>query len=386
MKKQFALVGVLLATAVVTSGCYLFQQPALRGESAPTPGSGGPQATGPIKIGYVGPFTGEAASLGGPGIAGAQTAVQEINDAGGVFGRQLELITEDDECSSVGVNAFTKLVNVDKVVGIVGPTCSSSAGPALPIAQQAGVPVILNWASAPNLTLIGDYIFRIYPSDAFQGRYIAEFLVNTLGKKKAAVIYVKNDWGQGLQEKFVERFTQLGGEVVFLEGVLQDSRDFRTQLGKVLTADAEALFMPTYPASAAAGLKQARELGLQIPILGGDAWDAAEVLSLPDAEGVMYSVAHLGNSPEFQQRVEAATGKKADKISASMAYDGVWILVDAMRRAGTTEGPAVRDALKDTSFLGVSSELIEFDENGDLKAANFQINVVRGGAAVPYAQ
>ncbi|MBI3335780.1 MAG: ABC transporter substrate-binding protein, partial [Candidatus Portnoybacteria bacterium] len=191
----------ILIILIIVGGGYLFlRTPAA--PLAPVAQEEKKMPSEPIKLGYIGPLTGELADGGEAGLAGATLAVKEINDAGGVLGRQLELVAEDDKCSAEGVNAMNKLVNIDKVVAITGPDCSASGGPALPIAQKAGVPVVVRWASAPHLTKIGDYIFRVYPSDAFQGKFIAEFLYNDLGKKKAAVVYVKNDWGQGIHDVF----------------------------------------------------------------------------------------------------------------------------------------------------------------------------------------
>ena len=154
-----------------------------------------PTSKEPIKIGLVAPMTGEAASYGEAAFGGATLAVKEINDAGGIKGRKIELVVEDDRCSSAGANAISKLVSIDNVTAFIGPVCSASAGPGLPIAQNDKTPVIIIGASAPALTKIGDYIFRNYPSDTFQGKFAAEFVYNTLGKKKTAVIFVKNDWG-----------------------------------------------------------------------------------------------------------------------------------------------------------------------------------------------
>lgn len=370
------IVIVLVVLALVIWGVYALSQKQ----------AAGPASGEPIKIGYIGPLTGEAASVGEPGLGGAELAVKEINDGGGVLGRPLVLVPEDDKCSADGVNAMNKLVNVDKVVAVTGPDCSSSGGPALPVAQAAKIPTVVRWASAPNLTKIGDYIFRVYPSDASQGRFIAEFVYNTLGKKKAAVIYVKNDWGQGLHDLFLARFKELGGEVIFEDSIVQDSRDIRTQLTKVKASRADVLFLPIYPGNAAAGLKQARELKIMLPVIGGDVFDAEEVITLPDAEGVLYSVAVIQNQAEFQAKVAAATGKKADKITAPMGYDAIQIIAAAIKKAGSTESQAVRDAIAQTSYQGISSPTIEFDENGDLKQAQFEIKVIKAGKSEKYAE
>jgi branched-chain amino acid transport system substrate-binding protein len=340
--------------------------------------------TGPIKIGYVGPLTGELASVGEPGLGGAELAVKEINEAGGLLGRQLELIAEDDACSAKGLNAITKLVRVDKVAAITGPDCSPSAGPGAPVAQEAGVPIVLRWASAPHLTLIGDYVFRVYPSDAAQGVFIAKSFVSDFKVQKAAILYIQNDWGKGLRDVFVKSFPTLGGTVVYDEGILPETSDLRTQLEKVKASGAQALFFPVFPTQAVPGLKQAKELGLKMPIVGGDAFDADEILKSPSAEGVYYLVGQVDNTSEFQKRVSDVTGKKGDKITASMAYDGVNVIAAAIKAAGSTAGPAVRDALAKTNHKGVSAPVISFDENGDLKDPRILIKKVSGGKSVPY--
>lgn len=335
------------------------------------------EQTGPIKIGYLGPLTGEAASLGQPGLAGAEFAVKEINDAGGLLGKKVELVAEDDKCSSQGASAMQKLVEVDKVIAVTGPDCSASAGPALPIAQKAGTPVVIRWASAPPLTQTGNYIFRVYPSDAFQGKFAADYIYNKLGKKKVAVIYVKNDWGQGISQVFTKTFKELGGEVVFEEGVLQDSKDLRTQLSKVGATKVDMLYFPVYAANGVVGLKQIQDLGLKVTVMGGDIFDATEIFEAPGSEGAIYTVGLMNNSTEFQKKAEAATGKKADKISAPMAYDGVKIIAEAIKKAGNLDKVKIRDEIAKTSLVGQSSTKIEFDENRELKQYNFEVKVIK---------
>lgn len=345
-------------------------------------GSGGGGDT--IKIGYVGPLTGEVASIGEPGVGGAELAIAEINEAGGVLGKQLELVIEDDACSAKGANAFSKLVNVDKVVAITGPDCSPSAGPGLPIAQEAGVPTILRWASAPHLTATGDYIFRVYPSDAAQGVFIANALIKDFKMTKAAVIYVQNDWGKGLYDVFSKTYPELGGTIVYEEGVLPDASDMRTQLEKVKDSGAEALFFPVFPAQALPGLKQAKELGIKALIIGGDVFDTDEITKAPQAEGAIFLVGQVDNQAEFQARVTEVTGKKSDKLSAPMAYDGIQIIAAAIEAAGSTDRAAIRDEIAKIVHSGVSAPTIEFDEQGDLKNPRILIKKIEGGETTPY--
>ena len=288
------VIGVLVVVAIIAVAYGAYNKK-----------GGAPVEAAPIKIGLSSPMTGEAASYGEGFSAGAELAVREINEAGGINGSLIELIIEDDQCSAKGVNAVSKLVTVDAVTAIVGPMCSAAAGPGLPIAQNAGVPVIVV-GSAPHLTKVGDYIFRDYPSDAFQGKFAAEFLYNDLGKRKAAIIYTKNDWGMGIQEVFAKRFVELGGEVVYNEGVVQDSTDLRTQLTKAKEAGPDVLYFPVYPQNGAAGFKQAKELGLEATIVGGDSFEGEETWQIPEAEGIFVFSLYCLVIPDLQAIIKSS--------------------------------------------------------------------------------
>lgn len=367
------VVGIIVVVAVVAVGYFVSKGP------------NEPASTEPIKIGLVAPMTGEAASYGEAAFGGATLAVKEINDAGGIKGRKIELVVEDDQCSSAGANAITKLVSVSDVTAFIGPVCSASAGPGLPIAQNDKTPVILIGASAPALTKVGDYIFRNYPSDAFQGKFAAEFVYNTLGKKKTAVIFVKNDWGQGIRDVFVERYKQLGGEIVYDEGVVQDATDLRTQITKAKTANPEILYFPVYPQNGVAGLKQIKQLGLTATVVGGDAFVEKTIIELPEAEGVLYTEGKINNPDGFQTKVKQLTGKNTNIITP-YAYDAIKILARVMEKVGTNQ-KAIRDELAKTVYRdSIAVPVVEFDANGDLKAADFAVKVIRGGTSVEYAR
>ncbi len=335
--------------------------------------------TGPIKIGVSLPLTGEAASYGEGGMGGLQLALKEINETRGADARKIELIIEDDQCDSTGSTVFNKLVNVDKVVAIIGPLCSAAAGPAIPVAQNAGIPTII-WASAPNLTQTGDFIFRTYPSDSFQGIFSAEHIKNTLGKSKVAIVYVKNDWGQGLHDVFVKKFTELGGTIVFDEGVAQDTKDLKTIMSKVKAANPDLVYYPMYPAGAIAGLKQAKTIGLNVPFFSGDAFDTNEVL-VPESEGVQYSIFKVNNPDEFTAKVKELTGGKTTNLMTPLTYDGLKILVSIIDKVGT-DNKAIQAELAKLSYKGVSLPLIELGADRELKAADFVIKEIKGGKAV----
>jgi branched-chain amino acid transport system substrate-binding protein len=345
-----------------------------------------PTTKEPIKIGVLAPLTGEAASYGQNALAGITLAVNEINEKGGINGRKVEVVVEDDKCASAdGVNAMNKLVNIDKVIGIVGLVCSSAAGPALPIAQNNGVPVVIVEASAPYLTKIGDYIFRVFPSDAFAGKAGADFIFNKLGKKKAAVVYVKNDYGEGLKDAFEARFKELGGGIVYEAGVLQDQRDFRTEIAKIKESKAEALYFPVYPANAVSALKQIKEMNLEIPVVGSDSLDGEEVVKSGYADGAIYTIPKVDIPEDFKQKIKSLPGFENIQIitAAPIAYDAAEVMFLAIEKAGV-DRQAIKEALKKTSYHGISNPLIEFDENGDIKNPIYEIKIIKDKQSIPY--
>ena len=194
-KSSQIIVGVLIVLIIVVGVSLLVwpnQQTTITGKAVQSTQTVATPTQTPIKLGVSLPFTGEAASYGQGIVGGIELAVSEVNAAGGVNGRKLVLVKEDDKCASKeGVSAMTKLVSVDKVDAVIGPLCSAAGGASLPVAQASKTPTIF-WASAPKLPKTGDYVFRTYPSDSFQGKYAAELLYNKLGKKKVAVVYVQN--------------------------------------------------------------------------------------------------------------------------------------------------------------------------------------------------
>ncbi|AKM83901.1 TPA: hypothetical protein DCZ46_01020 [Candidatus Campbellbacteria bacterium] len=362
------IVGIIILVAVIWFGYSSFNK--------------GNENDGPIKVGILAPLSGEAASWGENFLAGAELAKKEINDAGGVDGRMIEFVIEDDQCdSTAGVSAINKLINIDKVDVIAGPVCSSVGGPVLPIVQEKGIPSII-LASAPDLTAIGDYIFRTYPSDSFQGKFGADYVFNDLGKKKVAIIYVKNDWGQGLDGSFIKRFEELGGQIVYNEGISQDTNDLRTQIGKVKASEAEILYFLGYPGNAVAGLKQMKDLALGIPVLGADALAGEEVVSSAGAEGMMYTVGKFDKPEDFVQKIKTLPGKENMEVNnvAPIGYDTIKAFEGAMKIAGTNKED-IKTALSKLSIPGISTPTIEFDEVGDLKTTQANVMIIKGGKA-----
>lgn len=374
MQKIKALLAVAGALLLAGAGCTVTPL----AEKDATQNQPAPQLTGPVKIGWVGPLTGDAASVGKDALVAAQLAVEEVNAAGGINGAMMELVAEDGKCNPKdAATAGNKLINVDKVPAIVGTACSGEMMAIAPTAEQNKTIMIGYCASAPTVSAAGDYIFRTYPSDVLQSKFVAEYVYNTLGKKKVATLAVLGDWGTGLKNGFEQRFKELGGEVVSSQDYVQESRDLRTQLAKAKDSQPEILFFVGYTEASIAGLKQAKELGLNMPIIGGDAWDDTKIHANSFAEGIMYSV---GAAPQYDPAwVEKLKQKGATtNVCVPRSYDNVKLLAEIMKRAGTDTAKIKDELYKIQGYQGMGG-VVNMDSNGDNTSAQFQIKVVKNG-------
>jgi branched-chain amino acid transport system substrate-binding protein len=336
-----------------------------------------------INLGGIQPMTGGAATFGASGKNGATMAVEEFNTAGGAtvdgVKTTINYINEDDAGSpEVGASAAQKLINQDKVIGIIGPLMSKVSLAVALIAQAAGVPMISHGSTATQVTLVGDYIFRACFIDSFQGTVMANYAWNTLKVKTAAVLYDNgNDYNKGLAEYFKAGFEKNGGKVVAFEAFTDEDKtvDYKAQLTKIKATNPEFLYLPNYYAAVALQLKQAREMGLNVPAGGGDGWDSPDLVKIGGAavEGGVFSN-HFSKddlSPKVQAFVSAYTTKyrAAPDALAALAYDAAGLFLDAFKTAGSIKGSDIRDAMKNTSFSGVAG-VYKFDENRDpIKAA-----------------
>ena len=320
-----------------------------------------------IKIGQYGAFSGKEAAFGLSARKGVILAVEEVNAAGGVLGRKLELITEDNQ-SKQGESATIakKLVSRDKVVALLGGNPSANSLEAAPICQGAHIPMIAISSTNPRVTEVGNYIFRVCFIDPFQGAVLAKFAHDSLKVKRVAVLTsVNNPYSVGISKVFREKFTAAGGTIVADQKHSEGDKDFRAQLTAIKAAGAEAIFHSSNYTEGALICIQARQLGFTGPLFGGDAWEAPQLIEIGGAavEGVYYSTHASPESPapevrnfvkKFHHRWNGETG---DSIAA-LGYDAVKLLVDALARAGTTEGARVRDAIAATQdFPGVTGKI-----------------------------
>lgn len=333
----------------------------------------------PIKIGYIGALTGDVSSLGASSASATEFAVKKFNDAGGINGRKIELIKEDGACNAkTASNAGTKLIDVDKVVAIIGGLCSSETLAFGPKAMQNKVVMISYLSSSPALSKLGKYFFRDYPSDSYQGKYAAEYIYNKMGIKNVAVVYHNSDWGTGVREVFVSRFKELGGSIVLDEGVSQESRDYRTIVSKVKASKAELLFTPTYTEGGLVFLNQIKDSGLKIKIFGADAWgDTKFQEQVSGSLGAIYASPKTPDSKEFVDKFTKAYPDQKVGTGVRQAYDATNILLNAIKKVGTSNPDKLAATIRATDIQGVSGH-IAFDANGDMTEAEYVLTKLLG--------
>lgn len=332
---------------------------------------GGAKNDQEILIGEYSSLTGTAGQFGVSTHQGLSLAVEEVNTAGGVLGKKIKVLTEDTQSKpEEAATAVTKLIHRDKVVAIIGEVASGRSLAAAPICQSNQIPMVTPSSTNPKVTQVGDYIFRCCFIDPFQGTVCANFAYNSLKVKRVAILKdVKNEYSIGLTEFFTQKFTALGGTIVAEQAYSEGDNDFKAQLTALKSANAELIFVPGYYGEAALIVKQARELKIMIPFLGGDGWDSGKLLEIGgEAMNGTYYCNHYtpddtsGLVRQFVANYKAKFNEVPDAVAA-LAYDAGRILFAAMTRAGTTEGPKVRDELARTkNFPGVAG-MVTMDEH-----------------------
>ena len=380
--KLKAFVGVAALVAILGQGCpgRKAEQPAMEEKKD---GGAAMEGKAPIKLGFIGPLTGDAASLGQASKAAVELAVEEINAKGGVDGRLMVVIYEDGQCNAKeATNAANKLMNVDKVDAIIGGLCSTETSAFGPTAMENKMVTVSYCSSAPNLSELGKYFFRTYPSDAFQGKFGAEYAYNTLNARKVAIVYHISAWGTGIKNVFEENFKKLGGEVVFVDGAPQEARDYRTILAKVKEAEADLVYAPTYPEGGIVLIKQARDLGIETRMLGGDAWGDPKLWDeVKGSTGILlYTLPIAEYAEAFTAKLLAKTNVEQVSVCSPQAYDAIYVVADAVKKAGTDDADALVQALRETSYEGVSGK-IEFNEYGDVTIAEYKVQKIEKGVA-----
>jgi branched-chain amino acid transport system substrate-binding protein len=322
-----------------------------------------------IKVGEYASLTGKEAAYGETSHKGIVLAFEELNAKGGVLGQPFELITEDNQ-SKQGESATVvkKLISRDKVVALLGEVASIRSLEAAPVIQNAKIPMVSSASVNSKVTEVGDYIFRVCFVDSFEGNVLAVFARDHLKARKVAILTsVSNAYSVGMTRVFKERFLADGGTVVAEPKYSEGDKDFRAQLTAVKAAGADAIFASGYYTEGALICKQARQLGLSIPIFGGDGWDAPPLLEIGGAamEGTFLCAHYSPDNPtaevqQFNQHYLARWGAMPDAWAA-LGYDSVLVLADAITRAGSTEPKKIRDALAATKDFPAVTGRITID-------------------------
>ena len=356
------------------------------------PGPAGPGGAGgdKVKIGVFMSLTGSTAQFGISSTNGIKMAAEEVNSAGGINGKQVELLVQDDRSDAQeAATIVTKFVTQDGVHGIIGEVASSRTIAAAPIAQNAKVPLLTPSSTNPEVTKAGDYIFRSCFIDPVQGAAMSQFAGKSLGKRRAALMVDrKNDYSTGLEKVINEVFPKFGGQVVITQSFQEGDTDFNGQLTSIKGANPDVIFIPGYYGDVALIAKQARDKGLNVPLVGGDGWDSAQLYTIGGAAVVgSYFTNHYSpfdTDPKVQKFVQGYQqryGQIPDALAAT-AYDAAHIMFDAVKRANSLDGKAIRDALAATKdFPGVTGT-VNFNAQRDAVKPIMMIRVDQGGKYV----
>lgn len=362
-KKKISWIGLLTAVSllgVMLTGC------------GSTPAADSKE----IKIGGNFELTGGVANYGKQTMQGVQLAFKEANAAGGVLGKKLVLVTADNKSEpSEATNAITKLITQDKVSLVIGPVASSNVLATLQVGEDNKIPVITPTGTNTKITVdngkVKPYAFRSCFIDPFQGTVMANFATKTL-KVKTAVIYIDNssDYSKGLAEAFEAQFIKNGGIIIGKEAFLQKDQDFKSTLTKIKVMNPETIFIPAYYEEVGKIAKQAREMGINVPLIGTDGFDDPKVVEIAGAEALnnTFFSNHYSaqdTDPRIQKFVaayKAEYGQEPNALAA-LGYDGALTVIDSIKRANSIEPAKLREALEKTKDLQVVTGIITMDAN-----------------------
>jgi branched-chain amino acid transport system substrate-binding protein len=357
------------------------------GPSASASGKASAEST-EIVVGHFASMTGNTAHFGQDTDKAVRLAVDEANAAGGILGKKVRVVTLDDRGDSAEASsAVTRLIDVERVTALVGEVSSSLSLAAGRVAQRRKIPMISPSSTNPRVTEVGDYIFRVCFLDPFQGKVMATFAKDNLKFTKVAILKdVKNDYSIGLAEAFKAAFTKIGGTITVEQSYSAGDTDFSAQITAIKNTGAQALYVPGYYSEVGAIARTAERLGVKVPLLGGDGWDAPDLFKIGGTalEGSYFSN-HFAldvATPKAQKFVADFTKKygQAPTSLGALGYDAIGVLLDALKRAGTTNAAPLRDAIAATkNFEGVSGAItIDAGRNAEKSAVVIKITGGQG--------
>ncbi|WP_164017418.1 ABC transporter substrate-binding protein [Pyxidicoccus trucidator] len=378
---------LLAALAVLAAACEKKTQPAptegaqtaQQGQPAtPAPGGDAPAGSDVILLGQVGALTGGQATFGISTRNGIEMAIKEANAAGGVNGKKLAIRVYDNQSKpEEAAQAATRLITQDKVVLILGDVASSNSLAMAEKAQAAGVPMITPSSTNPTVTEKGDFIFRICFIDPFQGFVMAKFAREDLKLSKVAVLQDnKSAYSIGLTDVFNRKFTEMGGKVATTESYSQGDTDYRAQLTAIRKTQPDGIYVPGYYSEVGIIARQAREVGLKVPLMGGDGWDSEKLFELGGTaiQGSYFSNHYSPDNPDprvqkFIADYKAAYGAVPDALAA-LGFDAARVAIESLKRAKDLTGPSVRDAIAQTKdFPGVAGTITLDNKRNAVKSA-----------------
>jgi len=368
---RFSRVAASIAMLALAVGCESKKEApkAAAPAAAPAPAP----VSDKIIIGHVASMTGEQATFGASTDNGIKLAIEEQNKKGGIKGKKLELKTLDDQGKpEEAAVAATRLITQDKAAVLLGEVASSRSLAIAPIADSNQVPQISPTSTNPRVTKDGDktrpYVFRVCFIDPFQGTVMAKFSREKLKISKVAVLRdVGNDYSVGLADFFAKKFQELGGTIVADLSYKDGDQDFKAQLTAIKGKKPEAIYVPGYYTAVALIARQARELGIKVPLMGGDGWDSAKLFEIAKGalDGSFFSNHYTDEDPspvvqEFIAKYKAAYGSVPDAL-AVLGYDAANVAFDAMSRAKDLSGPEIAAALAATKDFKAVSGVINID-------------------------
>jgi len=375
-KKMLLLMALALIVALA-AGCGA--------QPAEETGGEEPAAVESVKIGLNYELSGAVATYGGNTVNGIELAAKEINENGGVLGgAQIELVKADNKSDAAeATNIQTKLITMDNVLATLGPATSTNTLAAIPVNMENEVPLLTTSATAEKVTIdeagaAKDFAFRVCFIDPFQGNVGANFIFNSLQLKKAAVyVDTNSDYSKAIAEVFKTAYTGLGGEIIAEESYVDTDQDFKATLTRIKSANPDVVYLPGYYKNVGAIVKQARELGITVPFVGADGYDSPDLVALGGAENLnnVFFTNHYSSQdtdPAVQKFVEAykaAYGTEPDAFAA-LGYDAMYLMADAVNRAGQADSIAIKDALAATKdFTGITGNLSMDEKHNPVKAA-----------------
>jgi branched-chain amino acid transport system substrate-binding protein len=358
MKTKTLIVFLAIASLVLLAGCPPKEQ---TGTTTSTAAGGGE-----ILVGEYGSLTGPQATFGQSTHNGIMMAIDEVNTAGGVNGRKIKVLTEDDQSKQEeAANAVTKLISQQNVVAVLGEVASSASMAAGPICQTGKTPMITPSSTNEKVTKIGDYVFRMCFIDNYQGPVMANFALQDLGSKRGAILTdVKNDYSTGLTAVIEETYQKAGIPIVAKQSYSNGDSDFRAQLTSVKAASPDVIFIPGYYTDVGQIVSQARDLGINAPFVGGDGWESPKLLEIGGKalNGCFYANHYFYGDPapnvrEFVEKYKGRYGQTPDALAA-LGYDAAHVLADALKRAKSPKDGDLRDAIAATKdLLGVTGKI-----------------------------